>query len=176
VILYADRETGSIQRAMAETSRRREKQHAFNLANGITPQSIKSHIKDILDSVYEKDSLTIDPRDPMAWKRGAGGDKRGRGVSEAATAFIGHNIKGYIADLEKQMKDAAADLEFETAARLRDEIKRLQETELFIADDPLARQSDVNASVNASMRESAGKSPGTPKPRNAYRGRRRKGP
>jgi len=176
VILYADRITGSMERAMAETSRRREKQHAFNLANNITPQSIKSHIKDILDSVYEKDSLTIDPRDPMAFKRGAGGDKRGRGVGEDTTPFIGHNIKSYIADLEKQMKDAAADLEFETAARLRDEIKRLQETELFIADDPLARQSDVNASVNASMRESAGKAPSTPKARNAYRGRRRKGP
>ncbi len=81
-----------------------------------------------------------------------------------------------MADLERQMKDAAADLEFETAARLRDEIKRLQETELFIADDPLARQSDVNASVNATMRESAGKAPSTPRPRNAYRGRRRKGP
>jgi excinuclease ABC subunit B len=176
VILYADKETGSIQRAMAETARRREKQHAFNLANGITPQSIKSHIKDILDSVYEKDSLTIDPRDPMAWKRGAGGDKRARGVGKDGRAFIGHNLKSHIADLERQMKDAAADLEFETAARLRDEIKRLQETELLIADDPLARQSDVSASVNASMRESAGKAPSTPRPRNAYRGRRRKGP
>jgi excinuclease ABC subunit B len=176
VILYADKVTGSMERAMAETSRRREKQHAFNLEHGITPQSIKSHIKDILDSVYEKDSLTIDPRDPMAWKRGAGGDKRNRGVGEDGTAFIGHNIKTYIADLEKQMKDAAADLEFETAARLRDEIKRLQETELLIADDPLARQSEITASVNASMRESAGKAPSTPRPRNAYRGRRRKGP
>ncbi len=175
VILYADRVTGSMQRAMAETQRRREKQHAFNIANNITPQSIKSHIKDILDSVYEKDSLTIDPRDPMAWKRGAG--LKGKGpLGEDGTPFIGHNIKSYLADLERQMKDAAADLEFETAARLRDEIKRLQETELFIADDPLARQSDVNASVNATMRESGGKAPTTPRPRNAYRGRRRKGP
>ena len=142
VILYADKVTGSMERAMAETARRREKQHAFNLEHGITPQSIKSHIKDILDSVYEKDSLTIDPRDPMAFKRGAGGDKRkgGRGVAEESEPFIGHNIKAYIADLEKQMREAAADLEFETAARLRDEIKRLQETELLIADDPLARQ------------------------------------
>jgi excinuclease ABC subunit B len=182
VILYADKETGSIQRAMAETARRREKQEKFNLDHGITPQSIRSSIKDILDSVYEKDSLTIDPRDPMAWKRGAGDnmDRRRlagrRGVAEDSEPFIGHNIKTYIAELEKEMREAAADLEFETAARLRDEIKRLQETELLIADDPLARQSDVTASVNASMRESAGKAPSTPRPRNAYRGRRRKGP
>ena len=173
VILYADKETGSIQRAMAETARRREKQAAYNEAHGITPQSIKSQIKDILDSVYEKDSLTIDPRDPMRFKRGAGGDRRGRGVAEDGTPFIGHNIKTYIADLERQMKDAAADLEFETAARLRDEIKRLQETELFIADDPLARQSDVNAAVGASVTGAPVKAQGR---RNAYRGRRRKGP
>jgi excinuclease ABC subunit B len=180
VILYADRETGSIQRAMAETARRREKQRAFNLEHGITPQSIKSHIKDILDSVYEKDSLTIDPRDPMAWKRGAGGKDKGRGVREDGAPFIGHNLKTHIAQLEREMKDAAADLEFETAARLRDEIKRLQETELLIADDPLARQSEINTSVNASMRESAGKPPlASPKRgtrAGGYRGRRRKGP
>jgi excinuclease ABC subunit B len=180
VILYADRETGSIQRAMAETARRREKQRAFNLEHGITPQSIKSHIKDILDSVYEKDSLTIDPRDPMAWKRGAGGKDKGRGVREDGAPFIGHNLKTHIAQLEREMKDAAADLEFETAARLRDEIKRLQETELLIADDPLARQSEINTNVNASMRESAGKPPlASPKRgtrAGGYRGRRRKGP
>ena len=180
VILYADKITGSMERAMAETSRRREKQHAFNLANNITPQSIKSQIKDILDSVYEKDSLTIDPRDPMSFKRGAGMDRRRpagqRGVSEDSAPFYGHNIKAVIADLEKQMREAAADLEFETAARLRDEIKRLQETELFIADDPLAKQADVSAGVEARMRESAGKAPSTPRGRGAYRGRRRKGP
>jgi excinuclease ABC subunit B len=178
VILYADRITGSMERAMAETSRRREKQRAYNLEHGITPQSIKSHIKDILDSVYEKDSLTIDPRDPMAFKRGAGGDKRGRGVGEDTAPFIGHNIKGYIADLERQMKDAAADLEFETAARLRDEIKRLQETELLIADDPLARQETLRENVEQAVATSRATLTGaTVKPkRNAYRGRRRKGP
>jgi excinuclease ABC subunit B len=172
VILYADRITGSMERAMAETTRRREKQHAYNLANNITPQSVRAHIADILDSVFEKDSLTIDPRDPMAWKRGAGGDKRGRGVSDTTTPFIGHNLKTHIAELERAMKDAAADLEFETAARLRDEIKRLQETELFIADDPLARQSSVNEAVEASVTGAPKKAGG----RNAYRGRRRKGP
>jgi excinuclease ABC subunit B len=165
VILYADKETGSMQRAMAETSRRREKQAAYNEANGITPQSVKSRIADILDSVYEKDSLTIDPRDPMALNRLGKGKGKGK---EAEGAFIGHNIKAYLADLEKQMREAAADLEFETAARLRDEIKRLQETELLLADDPLARQSDVSAGAEDAVkgRSSGGKA--------GQRGRRRK--
>ena len=179
VILYADNETGSIQRAMAETARRREKQQAWNLEQGITPQSIKSRIKDILDSAYEKDSLTIDPSDPMSWKRGAGGDKRrGKGVKEDAAPFLGHNLKAHIAELEKEMREAAADLEFETAARLRDEIKRLQETELLIADDPLARQSAISAAAEASVRaarDGDDASPAKPK-RNTHRGRRRKGP
>ena len=184
VILYADKVTGSMERAMAETARRREKQDAYNLEHGITPQSIKSSIKDILDSVYEKDSLTIDPRDPMAFKRGAGAEGRGKGgVAEDGTPFIGHNIKTYIADLERQMKDAAADLEFETAARLRDEIKRLQETELLIADDPLARQSDVNAAADAAVRARRGGETTSTitgavvrKNKPTFRGRRRKGP
>jgi len=195
VILYADRVTGSMERAMAETARRREKQAAYNALHGITPQSIKSHIKDILDSVYEKDSLTIDPRDPMAWKR-ATGDRRlpagrpgrgARGVAEDAAPFIGHNIKTYIAELEREMREAAADLEFETAARLRDEIKRLQETELFIADDPLARQEavreNVEQAVDSERRRLAGKETRSTvtgatvrKNKPPYRGRRRKGP
>jgi excinuclease ABC subunit B len=172
VILYADRITGSMERAMAETSRRRDKQAAFNAANGITPQSIKRDIQDILGSVYEKDSLTIDPRDPMGFKRGAGGAKRGAGVREDATPFIGHNLKSYIADLERQMREAAADLEFETAARLRDEIKKLQETELFVADDPLARQSAVNDGVAAAVEPRKALAP----QKKPFRGRRRKGP
>ncbi|MBN8606856.1 MAG: excinuclease ABC subunit UvrB [Caulobacterales bacterium] len=181
VILYADKITGSMERAMAETTRRRDKQAAYNLEHGITPQSIKSHIKDILDSVYEKDSLTIDPRDPMSFKRGAGLKER-KGVREDSTPFIGHNIKSYIADLEKQMKDAAADLEFETAARLRDEIKKLQTTELLIADDPLARQSALSAAADDAVRASRDGDRATAtgatvrKGKAPYRGRRRKGP
>jgi excinuclease ABC subunit B len=154
VILYADRVTGSMERAMAETKRRREKQEAFNTAHGITPQSVKKNIADILSSVYEKDSMTIDPRDPMAFKRLG---KAGKGKAPEGV-FIGNNLRTHLAALEKDMREAAANLEFETAARLRDEIKRLQETELLLADDPLARQSAVSNAADAAVAEAKGRS------------------
>ncbi|MFZ3004596.1 MAG: excinuclease ABC subunit UvrB [Phenylobacterium sp.] len=119
-ILYADRITGSMERAMAETSRRREKQEAYNLEHGITPESIKSSIKDILASPYEKDRVTV----PV-------------GVAEDSKPFMGDNFKTTLRDLENRMRQAAADLEFETAARLRDEIKRLKLMDLEFANDAL---------------------------------------
>jgi excinuclease ABC subunit B len=132
VILYADHVTGSMERAMAETNRRREKQEAYNKENGITPASIKKNIADILDSVYERDHVLIGT--------GAAGDPgsgTGAGFAEAAT--IGHNFEAVLADLEARMRAAAADLEFEEAARLRDELKRLRETELAVNDNPTLR-------------------------------------
>ena len=111
---------------MAETSRRREKQAAFNTENGITPESIRKGIGDILNSVYERDHVLI-----------AAGVGEGGEFADAAT--IGHNFEAVIADLETRMRAAAADLDFEEAARLRDEIKRLRSTELAVMDDPTAK-------------------------------------
>jgi excinuclease ABC subunit B len=127
VILYADQVTGSMERAIAETNRRREKQTEYNTQNGITPESIKRSIHDILDSVYERDHVLVSTEGGIA------------GLGEDG-ATIGHNFEAVIADLEARMRAAAADLDFEEAARLRDELKRLRATELAVVDDPTAKR------------------------------------
>ena len=140
VVLYADNMTGSMERALAETSRRREKQLAHNLEQGITPQSVKSRIADILEGVAEGDHVTVGTDglvegvgEKGRGRRGRTG--RGKGVAEGKQAeYVGHNLRAVITDLEEKMRNAAADLEFEEAARLRDEIKRLQEAELKVLD------------------------------------------
>ncbi len=113
VILYADLMTNSLRFAIEETERRRAKQSAWNEAHGITPTSVRSQIGEALRSVFEADYVTVSP-------------VKDAGVTE----MVGKDLKTSIAELEKRMRAAAADLEFETAARLRDEIKRLEALDL----------------------------------------------
>jgi len=117
VILYADRITGSMERALAETDRRRAKQQAYNEEHGITPQTIKRNIHDIVAHTAAQDSVLVDTGD------------------EERNNLVGHNLRSYIEDLEKRMRDAAANLEFEEAGRLRDEIRRLEADELGLPED-----------------------------------------
>src|SRR5690606_5222685 len=121
VILYADTMTGSMERALQETNRRREKQLAYNTEHGITPQSVKARINDIVDSVYERDHVSVKIRP----------GKDGRD-----TMPVGANLATVIKELEAKMREAATNLEFEQAARLRDEIKKLREQELMELEAP----------------------------------------
>ena len=154
VIMYADRITGSMERALAETNRRREKQQAYNLENGITPETVKKNVEDILAGLYKGDT------------------DQSRVTANVETKLQGgSNLQAVLDGLRTDMLKAAENLEFEEAARLRDEVRRLETVELAISDDPLARQSVINATANEKVpgRSTAGKG-GT----RAYRGKSRR--
>ncbi len=137
VILYADKETKSIKKAIAETDRRREIQLTYNKKHKISAKSVKKDISDILESVYEKDYVKI---------------------SDGSN--IGGNLKKHLKGLDKKMKEAASNLEFEEAAKVRDEIRKLESTELEITLNPKIRQYDVKNKLYPKGRSTMGM-PGT---------------
>ena len=136
IIMYADRVTGSMERALAETNRRREKQVAYNEAHGITPATVKKNVEDILAGLYKGD---VDMN---------------RVTAKVDRSMHGANLEVHLDALRTQMRKAAENLEFEEAARLRDEIKRLEAVDLVLSDDPLARQSAVEDAVEAAVKGS----------------------
>ena len=136
VILYADHITGSMERAMAETERRRAKQHAYNVEHGITPQTVRKNVDDVLAGLW------------------AGDTDQSRITTKIDKPLVRSNLAAHLDALRTQMRKAAENLEFEEAARLRDEVKRLEAVELAVSDDPLARQTAVDEAAEAAVRSS----------------------
>jgi excinuclease ABC subunit B len=143
VIMYADRITGSMERAIGETDRRREKQAAYNELHGITPATVQKNVEDVLSGLYQGDT------------------DQSRVTVKVSKPLVGANLAAHLEGLRKDMLKAAENLEFEEAAKIRDEVKRLEAVELAVADDPLARQSAVDAAVEDAVsrkgRSTAGK-------------------
>jgi len=133
VIMYADRVTGSMERALAETERRRAKQVAYNLEHGITPATVRKNVEDILSGMWKGDT-------DMA-----------RVTATVEKPLVGANLQAHLDGLRTAMRKAAENLEFEEAARLRDEIKRLEAVDLAVHDDPLARQSAIEDAAEAAL-------------------------
>ncbi|MBK45604.1 MAG: excinuclease ABC subunit B [Roseovarius sp.] len=155
VIMYADRVTGSMQRAIDETDRRRAKQIAYNEEHGITPATVRKNVEDILAGLYKGD---VDMN---------------RVTAKVDKPLVGANLAAHLEALRTDMRRAAENLEFEEAARLRDEIRRLEAVDLAVADDPLARQQAVEKAAEAAV---AGRSTaGRPGQRGGNVKRRKKG-
>ncbi|WP_136634547.1 excinuclease ABC subunit UvrB [Pseudooceanicola onchidii] len=157
VIMYADRITGSMERALNETERRREKQIAYNEEHGITPATVKKNVEDILAGLYQGDvdmnRVTAQVEKPMA----------------------GGNLQAHLDALRDQMRKAAENLEFEEAARLRDEVKRLEAVDLAVSDDPMARQYAVEKAAEAAVSSRGRSTAGRPGQRGGNVQRRKKG-
>jgi len=134
VILYADKKTKSIEKAIEETDRRRKIQLQYNKKNNINATSIKKGISDILESIYERDYTKID-----------------------IDTSIGHNLKKHLKSLKKKMKEAAENLEFEEAAKIRDEIRKLEASELEIGINPKIRQSKLKNKIYPEGRSTQGR-------------------
>nr|WP_287262204.1 excinuclease ABC subunit UvrB [Thioclava sp.] len=155
VIMYADKITGSMQRAMDETDRRRAKQIAYNEEHGITPATVKKNVEDVLAGLYQGDT------------------DMSRVTAKVDAVKPGANLAAHLDDLRAKMRKAAEDLEFEEAARLRDEVKRLEAVDLAVHDDPLARQSAVEAASEAAVKAKGRSTAGRPGQRGGVK--RRKG-
>ncbi|MEQ8257318.1 MAG: helicase-related protein, partial [Roseovarius confluentis] len=144
VIMYADRMTGSMERAIGETNRRREKQIAYNEEHGITPETIRKNVEDILQGLYKGD---VDMN---------------RVTAKVDKPLVGANLQAHLDGLRTEMRKAAENLEFEEAARLRDEVKRLEAVDLAVHDDPLARQSAVEAASDTATKSQGRSTAGRP--------------
>ncbi|TKD22840.1 excinuclease ABC subunit UvrB [Rhodobacter capsulatus] len=144
VIMYADRITGSMSRALNETNRRREKQIAYNLEHGITPQTVRKNVDDVLAGLWQGDT------------------DMSRVTAKVDAPPVGSNLAAHLEALRTKMRKAAENLEFEEAARLRDELRRLEAVELAVADDPLARQSAVEEAVEAATQAKGRSTAGRP--------------
>ena len=160
VVLYADVMTDSLRRALEETARRRSRQQAWNTEHGITPQTIRRDISSALQSIYEQDYVTVDALE-----------------GEETAEFVGKDLRATIAELERKMRAAAADLEFETAARLRDEVKRLESLDLGLAPNLAGRSlQEAKPKAKADWKpKPMGPGGGGYDPNKAKGGRRRKG-
>ena len=155
VIMYADRITGSMERALSETNRRRAKQMAYNQEHGITPETVQKNVEDILAGLYQGDT------------------DQSRITAQIDKPMAGANLQAVLDGLRSDMRKAAENLEFEEAARLRDEVKRLEAVDLAVSDDPLARQSAIEA-VSEEKSRSKGRSTAGRGGTRTYRGKSQK--